>query len=265
MIGAIIGDIVGSRFEFRNTHSTDFELFTPECGYTDDTICTVAVADALLSDRDYGAVLHEWCNAFYPSRGGYGGNFSAWVHATNPMPYGSYGNGSAMRVSPCGYLSSREEVLREARKQAECTHNHPEGIKGAECTAECIYLARTEHDKQHIASIVRDFYGYDLDRNVESLRKTSTFDVTCQVTVPQAVICFLESSDFESAVRLAVSIGGDSDTISAITGSIAEAYYGVPPRLYNQAVTYLPPEMLRVITSFGERYVAGRSGDYKSK
>ena len=257
MLGAIIGDIVGSRFEFNNTNRLDFELFTPECDFTDDTICTIAVADAILQDVPFEQTLLHWCKRFPYPKGGYGGSFARWVHSPTPMPYNSFGNGSAMRVSPCGWLPSMEQVMSYARKSAECTHNHPDGIKGAECVARCIDIARFPHNHQqgkHIIKRLAKMYGYNVDLAVDTIRQTNTFNETCQITVPQAIVCFLESTDFESAIRLAVSIGGDSDTIAAITGSIAEAFYGIPNDIKDKALLYLTPEMKKVITLFKNKY-----------
>lgn len=250
MVGAIVGDIVGSRFEFNNTNRTDFELFTDECAYTDDTICTIAVADAILRWVSFEESLQEWCRRHPNPKGAYGASFGQWVRSPYPYPYNSFGNGSAMRVSPCGYLPTREEVLMCARMSAECTHNHPEGIKGAECVADCIYLARTKKDIGLIAELVENTYGYNISQTCDEIRKTNKFNETCQVTVPQAIVCFIESTDFESAIRLAVSIGGDSDTIAAITGSIAEAYYGIPQDIAYKAMGYLDEDMIRVINEF---------------
>lgn len=262
MLGSIIGDIVGSRFEFNNTNRTDFELFTDECAFTDDTICTVAVADAILRGDDFGTVIHEWCKRYPHPMGGYGGRFSQWVHSDNPQPYNSFGNGSAMRVSPCGWLPCMNEAMLKARKSAECTHNHPDGIKGAECVAMCIILAKRHYhnvsqigwSKQRIKQFVVERYGYNLDQTCDEIRRTNTFNETCQVTIPQAIVCFLESTDFENAIRLAVSIGGDSDTIAAITGSIAEAYYGIPQHIQDKALGYLDADMKNVVTNFRHKY-----------
>lgn len=251
MLGAIIGDIIGSRFEFNNTHSIDFELFTPECDFTDDTVCTIAVADALLKGIPFGDSLHSWCRRYPYPKGAYGGSFTRWIHDDNPRPYHSFGNGSAMRVSPCGWISrDREIVLRKACESAECTHNHPEGIKGALCVADCMYHARTGNGMSRLIDLATKEYGYNLEMTCDSIRKTNSFNETCQVTVPQAIVCFLESTDFESAIRLAVSIGGDSDTIAAITGSIAEAYYGIPEHIKNSAFEYLPGEFLSIVHRF---------------
>jgi ADP-ribosylglycohydrolase len=251
MLGAITGDITGSRFEFNNHLSTDFELFTSECSFTDDTVCTVAVADALVKGISFEKSLRNWCRKYPHPKGAYGASFSAWLHSDNPQPYNSFGNGSAMRVSPCAWRSSnRSAVLQFARQSAECTHNHPEGIKGAVCVADCIIHARNGAEKAEIRALAEKEYNYSLNKNCAEIRAENTFNETCQVTVPQAIICFLESSDFENAVRLAVSIGGDSDTIAAITGSIAEAYYGIPKKLYHKTFKFLPKEFNDVIYEF---------------
>ena len=255
MFGAIIGDIIGSRFEFNNCLSTDFELFTNDCAFTDDTICTVAVADAILKGISFRESLLAWCRKYPNPEGAYGGSFGRWVHSSNPTPYNSFGNGSAMRVSPCAWLSNdRDEALNHARLSAECTHSHPEGIKGAVCVADCIYLLRQDYcSKGEIQALAETGYGYNLDMTCDEIRKTNKFDETCQITVPQAIVCFLESSDFESAIRLAVSIGGDSDTIAAITGSIAEAFYGIPKILKTATLGYLPQDMIDVLSNFNQR------------
>jgi ADP-ribosylglycohydrolase len=250
MIGAIVGDIVGSRFEFDNYRGTDFELFTDDCSFTDDTICIVAVADALLKGISFEQSLRYWCLKYPMPKGGYGGSFAQWIRLPYPTPYHSFGNGSAMRVSPCAWFSKdRETVLKKARESAECTHNHPEGIRGAMCVADCIYHARFGSQKHKIKELVTKEYEYNLDMTCDEILRTNTFNETCQVTVPQAIVCFLESSDFESAIRLAVSIGGDSDTIAAITGSIAEAFYGIPEHIKTAALCYLPDEFISIINN----------------
>ena len=250
MLGSIIGDIVGSRYEFANIHTTDFELFTPYNDFTDDTICTIAVADALLLKESFKDSLLYWCRKYPSPMGAYGARFAQWVHSADPQPYHSFGNGSAMRVAPCGWLGSLDEVLEAAQKSAACTHDHPEGIKGAQCVAHAIALALGGSSKEEIRQIATQTYGYDLSNSCEALRASYSFDETCQGTVPQAFICFLESHDFESALRLAVSIGGDSDTLAAITGGIAEAYYGIPADIEAQALTYLPKEFREVVREF---------------
>ncbi|MDR2425261.1 MAG: ADP-ribosylglycohydrolase family protein [Prevotellaceae bacterium] len=251
MTGAITGDIIGSRFEFNNNLNVDFELFTNDCAFTDDTICTIAVADALLHKIPFADSLQHWCRKYPYPKGGYGGSFAQWIHLPCPKPYNSFGNGSAMRVSPCAWFSDdRARVLKEARWSAECTHNHTEGIKGAIAIADCIYQSRFGSQKHEIKELVTGEYGYNLDMTCDEIRRTNTFNETCQVTVPQAIVCFLESTDFESAVRLAVSIGGDSDTIAAITGSIAEAFYGIPEHIKIQALRYLPEDMKNILSNF---------------
>lgn len=259
MLGAIIGDIVGSRFEFNNTLKLDFDLFTSACDFTDDTICTVAVADAILRKADFGQVLHDWCRRYPHPKGAYGGRFAQWVASDAPRPYGSFGNGSAMRVSPCGWLETTEEVLLAARRSAECTHNHREGIKGAECIARCIEVARQarmDNEGKEVIKQVAQIYAYDVDQTCDEIRCTNSFNETCQVTVPQAIVCFLESTDFEHAIRLAISIGGDSDTIAAMTGGIAEAYYGIPQEIQDKAWAYLPSDMRQVVAQFQKLYLS---------
>lgn len=233
MIGAIAGDIIGSVYEFNNIKTKDFPLFTRGSTYTDDTIMTAAVAKALLQSRDnhadFRTLLIEEMQSFgrrYPNpMGGYGANFAKWLTSPNPSPYNSYGNSSAMRVSPCGYIAvSLAEALSLAKASAEVTHNHPEGIKGAQAVAGAIFLALNDKDKDEIASFIKKNF-YDLDFTLDEIRPSYQFNGSCQGTVPQAIVAFLESTSFEDAIRNAVSLGGDSDTLAAITGSIAYAYY----------------------------------------
>ena len=247
MIGAIIGDIVGSRFEFNNHRSTEFEFFHPDCYFTDDTVMTVAVADAILSGRPFSETMHEYGNR-YVNRG-YGGRFFQWLNTDDYKPYNSFGNGSAMRVSPCAFLAkgNREQALTWAAASAVCTHNHPEGIKGALAITDCILMASQHCPKDEIKRVVEKLYGYDMDFTIDQIRPHYRFNETCQKSVPQAIECFLESNDFESAIRIAISLGGDSDTIANITGGIAEAYYGVPEEMVAKAKTMLPKEMNEVI------------------
>ena len=248
MYGAIIGDIVGSRFEWMPHKTKEFELFTSDCTPTDDSVLTVAVAEAIMSDNDFESHLRYW-GVKYPNAG-YGGAFLDWLMNDFPA-YNSYGNGSAMRVSPIGWMyESLEETRKMARMSAEVTHNHPEGVKGAESVASAIWLARNGHSKTQIKNYIQREFGYDLDRKVDDIRKTYHFDVTCQGSVPEAIICFLESTDFEDAIRNAVSLGGDSDTQAAIAGSIAEAYFGIPEDLIKKCHKYLPHDMLKVINKF---------------
>ncbi|MCX6222475.1 MAG: ADP-ribosylglycohydrolase family protein [Bacteroidia bacterium] len=249
MIGAIIGDIVGSRFEFNNHRSTRFELFAPESRFTDDTVCTVAVADWLLHSRDsFTPFLQGWCIK-YPMWD-YGAMFRGWIH--NPVPYDSFGNGAAMRISPVGDWCANgfNPFVEMVKSVTAVSHDHPEGLKGAEVIACVIQMAWLGASKKHIRSCV-ERYGYDLNFTCASIRRTNQFNETCQVTVPQAIVAFLESKDFESAIRLSVSIGGDSDTIAAIAGGIAEAYYqSIPDRLIFEARDRLPGEMLNIIDEF---------------
>ena len=229
MIGAIAGDIIGSVYEVRPTKRKDFEWFPPDATFTDDTVLTVAVADALLGGGDYAQTIKAYAKR-YPMRG-YGGGFLRWVRSPGYEPYNSFGNGSAMRVSPvaCAF-DSLDEVLHEARRTAECTHNHPEGIKGAEAVALAVFLARQGQDREAIRQAVQDRCGYDLSRTVDEIRPVYSPDVTCQGSVPQALIAFLASTSFEDAVRNAVSLGGDADTQACIAGALAEACYKTIPR-----------------------------------
>lgn len=247
MLGAIIGDIVGSRFEFDNVRDTDFDLFADECSFTDDTICTVSVADAILNGRTYKDSLHEWCRKYPHPMGGYGASFAQWVRSDDPQPYYSFGNGAAMRVGPVGWLHHGEaRVLDEARRAVDITHNHPEGINGAQVIAYCVYLLRGGAHKTSIKQFVERWYG-----KLPSWRPFSNpFNETCMNAVPVSVSCFLESTDFEDAIRKAILVGGDSDTIGAITGSLAEAYYGVPDALRRKSLEYLPGSMRAIVDQF---------------
>lgn len=255
MLGAIIGDIVGSRFEFNNTNRTDFDLFTGESSYTDDTICTVAIADAILNGKSYKDSLLEWCRKYPNPKGAYGGSFAHWIHSADPQPYNSYGNGSAMRVSPVSWLfDDLNTVLSEAKKSAEVTHSHSEGIKGAQVIANLIYRYRkgTAHPDNPCAitgiSVDSGLY-YDIP-TLSDIKANNSFNETCQITVPQSLRCFLESDNFEMCIRLAISIGGDSDTIGAIAGSLAEARFGIPPALACEAIQRLPYDMKTIVEQF---------------
>lgn len=228
MIGAIAGDIIGSVYERFPIKTKDFALFDPRCRFTDDSVLTVAVAEAILTGRPYVESMRE-IGRRYPNAG-YGGSFIQWLYSHDPRPYNSWGNGAAMRVSPVGFaFASEETVLQEAQKTAEISHNHPEGIKGAQATALAVFLARSGHDKLEIRRQITLRFGYNLDRGVDDIRPDYTFDVSCQGTVPEAIIAFLDSDSYEDAVRNAVSLGGDSDTLACITGGIAEAFYGEVP------------------------------------
>ncbi|MBI6115979.1 ADP-ribosylglycohydrolase family protein [Salegentibacter maritimus] len=254
MIGSIIGDIVGSVFEHRNIKITDFKLFNFGARFTDDTVLTVAIADAILNEIPYEIALRRW-GQNYPGKG-YGNKFDNWLYAEDPQPYNSWGNGSAMRVSPVGFaFNSLEKVLEEAKKTAEVTHDHPEGIKGAQAVAAAIFLARTGSSKAEIKAYIEDEFNYDLSRTVEEIRPGYKFDISCQGSVPGAIICFLESEDYESCIRLSISIGGDSDTIACIAGGIAQAYYKfIAPELIDTAIIKLTDEMIGILEEFEKEF-----------
>ena len=248
MLGAIAGDIIGSRFERNPVKNIDFELFHPECRFTDDTVLTLAVADHIFLGSDLIDTLKEYFHQ-YPDAG-YGERFRQWACSTSREPYNSFGNGSAMRVSPVGFaFDSLEEVLEKARTTAEVTHNHEEGIKGAQATAAAVFLARTGNSKQEIKRTIETQFQYNLSEPLKTIRPQYTFDVSCQGSVPQAIIAFLESENFEDAVRNAVSLGGDSDTQACIAGGIAHAFYGKLPDIMAGEVFSRLNVPLRQITS----------------
>jgi ADP-ribosylglycohydrolase len=251
MLGAIIGDIVGSVYEFGNYRAKDFDpFFHPDAFYTDDTICTVAVADALISNRSPAAVLKDWGRRYWRN-GGWGHLFGKWIQSDSLEPYGSYGNGAAMRVSPAGFLASTvDEAITLATAVTEVTHNHPEGIKGACATATTIFLARHGIEPDQIRKTITLQFGYDLSASTDQIRPHYQFDESCQGTVPQALTCALEALDFEDAIRIAISIGGDSDTIGSIAGGIAEARFGIPKDIADQAINYLPQDMKGIVRTF---------------
>jgi ADP-ribosylglycohydrolase len=255
MLGAIIGDIIGSVYEQNPVKTKDFPLFNPRSRFTDDTVLTVAVADAIMTGQPYREALMVWGRR-YPDAG-YGGSFLRWLATRDPHPYNSWGNGAAMRVSPVGYAFTTEtEVIREAKKSALISHNHPEGIRGAQATALTVFLARHKQSKAKIRSRIAHQFGYDLDRTIEDIRPGYHFDISCQGTVPEAIIAFIEATSYEDAIRNAVSLGGDSDTLACIAGGIAEAYYAyIPPCLIDDARAVLPPDLLRIIDSFYRQYV----------
>lgn len=278
MLGAMIGDIVGSKYEFNNTFDYDFEMFGGGCDFTDDTICTVAIADAILNGRSYQESLLDWCRRYPSPKGAYGGRFAGWIHSLDPQPYNSFGNGSAMRVSPVAWLfDDLSQVLEEAEKTALPTHNHPEGIKGAKAVAHAIWYFRksrfSEESKdseneetkglknenakaskdenetiQGFMSIARSYYE-DFDTRVYPKGK---FDETCMDAVPLSFYLLSQASSFEDAIRLAISHGGDSDTIGAIVGSIAEARFGIPQEMKEKALSYLPDDMKDIWKQFAE-------------
>lgn len=255
MLGAIAGDIFGSVYEWDRIKTKDFPLFNPQCFFTDDSVLTVAVANAILEDRNYLHYIREFGRR-YP-KAGYGGYFMQWLRGDNPQPYNSWGNGSAMRVSAVGFAFNDEEtVLREAARSAEISHNHPEGIKGAQATALAIFLARNGKSKDTIRSEISQRFGYDLNRTVDSIRPNYSFNESCQETVPEAIIAFLDSDEYGDAIRNAISLGGDSDTLACITGGIAEAFYGsVPTSIEQMAREKLTPDLLEVVDRFYEAYV----------
>ena len=254
MIGAIIGDIVGSRFEFGPAPEKGFELFTPECSYTDDTICTIAIADAILNHKTYKDALIEWCRKHPEPMGSYGHRFYRWIHSNDPQPMESYGNGAAMRVSPIGWLfNDYHEVKEQARLSAEVSHNHPEGIKGAQCVATLIYWLRTVRViKPQVERAIFRGFGYEIPPMSDILRigANGYFDGKCQETVPMARRCFLDADNFEDVIRKAVLCDGDTDTKAAIAGSIAQAYYSVPDELTEKAMSYLPADMLSILEQY---------------
>lgn len=254
MLGAIAGDIIGSVYENFHTKKKDFVLFTPLSLFTDDTVLTVAVADAILKGGEYGDSIRAYARR-YPFRG-YGPGFLKWLLLPGTRPYNSLGNGSAMRVSPVAYaFDSEEKVLEQAVLSARCTHNHPEGVKGAQAVALAVFLARTGAGKEAIREAVSKRFAYDLSRKLDDIRPGYKMDITCPGSVPEAIIAFLESDSFEDAVRNAVSLGGDADTQAAIAGAIAEPYYkGVPPAIRSQVEKRLPPELLAVVSEFRGRY-----------
>jgi ADP-ribosylglycohydrolase len=261
MYGAILGDIIGSPYEFdRGNKSKDFEMFEGDAGFTDDTVMTIAVAEALIAtlgedDEEIKESLvysmRRWAKK-YPDAG-YGGRFRGWLASTDPKPYGSYGNGSAMRVSSAGWLyDTLEETLHAAKLTAEVTHDHPEGIKGAQATAAAIFMARTGSSKEDIKNYIISEFGYDLSRTCDEIRPSYRHVESCQETVPEAITAFIEGESFEDVIRTAVSLGGDCDTLTCIAGSMAEAFYGVPEDLLDECILRVPAEMYEVIQSFDE-------------
>jgi ADP-ribosylglycohydrolase len=254
MLGAIIGDIVGSVYEFNNYRAKDFTpFFHRRAFFTDDTVCTIAVADALVNARHPAEALKDWGTRYWEN-GGWGRSFALWLGSDDLGPYGSYGNGAAMRVAPAGLLAtSLEDAVTKSNLVTEVTHNHPEGIKGAAATATAIYLARTGSSQNAIRGYIAETFGYDMSRTIDEIRPTYCFNESCQNTVPQALTCVLEATNFEDAIRNAISIGGDSDTIGAIAGGVAEALFGIPDDIADTAWRYLPEEMREVLTKLYER------------
>ena len=258
MLGAIAGDIIGSVYEHQPIKTTDFPLFQEKSRFTDDTVLTVAIAEAILEGKPYGECLQEFGRA-YP-RAGYGGKFYQWIFAEEIRPYHSWGNGAAMRVSPVGFAFEDEmTVLLEAQQTAAVSHNHPEGIKGAQATAMAVFLARQGQPKAVIREEISQRFGYDLDRHVEEIRPHYQFDVSCQGTVPEALAAFLDAEDYQDTVRKAVSLGGDSDTLACIAGGIAHAYYQeIPPQIIHETRARLPDRMLEVLDHFLDTFEISR-------
>lgn len=254
MIGAIAGDIIGSVYEHDPMKTREFPLFHRQCRFTDDTVLTVAVAHAILVDRNYRQSVW-YLGGKYPNAG-YGASFVNWLRSTDPQPYDSWGNGSAMRVSPVGFaFDTIDDVLEQAARSARISHNHPEGVKGAQATALAVFLARTTQNKSKIRNEIMAQFGYDLSRSVDDIRPTYAFDVSCQGSVPEAIISFLDSDSYEDAIRNAISLGGDSDTLACISGGIAEAYYGsVPVEIVEAVQDHLTEELWQITKRFREKY-----------
>jgi len=254
MIGAIAGDIIGSIYEWNNIKTKDFNLFSADCFFTDDSILTIALAEAILNDADYAQLLRQYYQR-YPDAG-YGGMYRRWAASDGSEPYNSWGNGAAMRISSVGFaFDNLGDVLANAKKHTEITHNHSEGIKGAQATASIIYLARKGASKGFIKEFVETEFEYDLSQTLDEIRPTYKFDESCQGTVPQAITALLESDDFEDAIRNAISLGGDSDTLACITGGMAQAYYGGAPELItSQAMSYLDEDLKNIVVEFDSKY-----------
>ena len=247
MLGAIAGDIIGSVYEARPIKKTVFPLFHPLCRFTDDTVLTVALADSLMHGDPFVGLLKQYYRA-YP-HAGYGGSFQQWAQSEDSRPYNSWGNGSAMRVSPIGFANSTlDEVLSQAKRSAEVTHDHPEGIKGAQAVASAVFLARTGRSKEQIKNYVERAFGYDLDTTLDEIRPKYEFHAACQKSVPQAIRAFLESDNFEDAVRKAISLGGDSDTLACMAGGIAQAFFGGVPEVITSRVYELLDNQLSIVT-----------------
>lgn len=254
MLGVIAGDIIGSWYEFHATKEKEFELFHPKSKFTDDTTLSMAIAKSILDDESYLDNVVDFGLRYFDV--GYGGSFKKWLKGDEHLPYNSWGNGSAMRVSPIAFaFDTEEKVLEEARKSAEITHNHPEGIKGAEATALAIFMARKGKSKEQIRERITTEFEYDLSRTVDEIRPTYKFEVSCQKSVPESIICFLDSNSFEDCIRNCVSLGGDADTMAAIAGGIAEAYYGVPKEIEEKINEYLSDEFVEILKRFKNEFL----------
>lgn len=254
MLGAIAGDVIGSVHEGAGTQTKDFPLFVRRSRFTDDTVLTTAVADTLLTNRGYVEAYHDFYYD-YPLAG-YGGQFITWAHERHQDPYYSWGNGSAMRVSPVGHaFETMDETLQEAKRSASVTHNHPEGIRGAQSVAAAVFLARKGASKDDIRREIVERFQYNLSESLDEIRPRYSFDVSCQGSVPQSIIAFLKSTDYEDAVRNAISLGGDADTMACIAGAIAEPFYGgVPAEIEREVLARLDDRIVEVLTAFRERY-----------
>lgn len=261
IIGAIAGDTIGSIYEFNPTKEYHFALLDERMEYTDDSIMTIAVADWIMNDHllshsGLEKILRYWGNKYRYPMGSYGGTFSAWLNREDMGPYNSWGNGSAMRVSAVGFaFDTIEETLRAAQISAEITHNHPEGIKGAQATAAAIFMARKGKTKSEIKEYISHFFGYDLSYTCDDIRDSYRFEASCQETVPQSLVAFFDSKDYEDAIRLTISLGGDADTMGAITGAISAAYYKeIPSNIYDFTLNKLPEDLRMIVEEFEENY-----------
>lgn len=249
MRGAVIGDVIGSVYEMEPIKRKDFELFGAGCGYTDDSVCTAAAADILLSGGGAAETMQQWCRRHLNIKGGYGLQFAQWIQANPPAPYNSWGNGSAMRVSPAAFINrgDLDAALAAADKITEITHNHPDGMKGARATAHAVWLAFNGESAGNIRAAVAKEYGYNMSRSVDEIRPGYEYDVSCRGSVPESVICALESESYEDAVRNAVSLGGDADTMAAIAGAVAEAMHGIPEDIQQTGMKKAAPDIVEMM------------------
>lgn len=255
MLGAIIGDIIGSVYEHNNIKTKEFQLYSPNVHFTDDSVLTIALADSILNNNDYGQIMRQYYTR-YPNAG-YGQSFHKWALTPNSKAYDSWGNGAAMRTSPVGYaFDNIDEVLLKAKYYASFTHNHPEGIKGAQATSVAVFMAKNGASKKEIKDYIINKFQYDLSKTVDEIRPDYKFDISCQGTVPQAIISFCESVSYEDAIRNAISIGGDSDTLACITGGIAEAFYKkIPDKIKKPAINILDENLQAVVTKFYQKFM----------
>ena len=248
IIGTIIGDIIGSRFEKQNIKSKKFDLFTEDSVFTDDTVLTMAILKAIKNDKSYLDMVIDFSER-YPNRG-YGGRFKEWLEGDTSKGYNSFGNGSAMRVSPIGEYFTGRKLLAETRRSSELSHNHPEGVKGAQCIALAISIAKDGSNKEELKATLEKHFNYDFERTLDEIRPGYEFSAICQTTVPESIICFLESSSYEDCIRNAISLGGDTDTMAAMSGGIAAAYYGIPDSFIDEMNSRLPDEFNDLVKEF---------------